>query len=147
MQGNCTNRRTLLHKFWERSLYLGNKVRRLVQFRCIFRAFQALKCTKMQENFSGPEMHEKCKENCTNRRTLLHKFWNVPKIYVTKYRRLAAIFLHFSCISGPEMHKKCKKISAIVVLCYINFGNVPKIYVTKYDDWCNFVAFFLRFRP
>ena len=33
MQRNCTNRRTLLHKFWERSQNFCNKVRRLVQFR------------------------------------------------------------------------------------------------------------------
>ena len=46
MQRNCTNRRTLLYKFWERSQNLCNKVRRLGHFRCIFRAFQALKCTK-----------------------------------------------------------------------------------------------------
>ena len=45
------------------------------------------------------------------------------------------------------MHEKCKEIAPIVVFCYINIGNVPKFYVTKYDDWCNFLAFFARFRP
>ena len=46
MQRNCTNRRTLLHQFWDRYQNLCNKVRRLVQFPCIFRAFQGLKRTK-----------------------------------------------------------------------------------------------------
>ena len=46
LQRNSTNRRTLLHKNWDYSQYLGNKIRRLVQFRWIFRAFQALKRTK-----------------------------------------------------------------------------------------------------
>ena len=46
MKRNCTNRCALLHKFWERSQSFCNKVQRFVQFRCIFRAFQALKRTK-----------------------------------------------------------------------------------------------------
>ena len=60
---------------------------------------------------------------------------------------ICAISLHFSCVSGPESHEKCNEIAQIVVLCYINFGNVPKMYVTKYIDLCNFVAFFVQFRP
>ena len=46
MQRNCIDRCTLLHKFWERSKILCNKVQRFVQFSCFFRAFQGLKRTK-----------------------------------------------------------------------------------------------------
>ena len=91
-----------------------------MQFRCIFRAFQGLKRTKIVR-----KLHQSS--------YVLHKFGNVRKVYVSKYDD-SAISLHFLCVSGPETHEKCKKIAPIVVLCYKNFGNVPKIYVTKYDD-------------
>ena len=44
---NCLNHRTLLHKDWECSPSLCRKKQRLVQFRCIFCALQALKRTKI----------------------------------------------------------------------------------------------------
>ena len=58
---------------------------------------------------------------------------------------IGAISLHISCVSVPEKHEKCNEIAQIIVFCYIRIGNVPKLYVTKYNDWCNFVAYFVRF--
>ena len=60
---------------------------------------------------------------------------------------IGAISLYFSCVSGPETHEKYTKIAPIIVFCYILNGKVPNLYVTRYNDWCNFVAFFVRFRP
>ena len=96
-QGNCTNRRTLLHKFWERSQNLCNKVRRLVQFPCICSAFQALKCTKMQGN-------------CTNRRTLLHKFWERSQNFCNKVRRLVEFRCIFRAFQGLKRTKNARKL-------------------------------------
>ena len=59
---------------------------------------------------------------------------------------IGAISVHISCVSVPEKHEKCIEIAPIIVLCYMRIGNVPKIDLTKYYDWCNFVAFFVRFR-
>ena len=61
----------------------------------------------------------------------------------------------WTTVQKPDIQEKIKLNETasifvqkkIVVLCYINFGNVPKVYVTKHNDLCNFVAFFVRFRP
>ena len=58
---------------------------------------------------------------------------------------IGAISLHFLCVSGPETHEKCKEIAPIIAPCYIKSWNSPNLYVSKHKDWCNFVAYFVRF--
>ena len=58
---------------------------------------------------------------------------------------IGAISLLFSCVLRPEAHEKCNETAPILVLCYIKIANVPNLYVTQYNDWCNFVAYFVRF--
>ena len=58
---------------------------------------------------------------------------------------IGTISLLFSCVLRPEAHEKCNETAPILVLCYIKIANVPNLYVTQYNDWCNFVAYFVRF--
>ena len=147
MQRNCTNCCSLLHKDGERSQSLCKKSTiigaDLLHFSCC----------------SGPETHKKGKELAPIIELFYKNIGNVPNRYVTS-TLTSAISLQFSCVSGPEMQKNCNKIAPFI---YLNVSNlyvtnkkricctfgafVPNLYVTKYKDWCNFVAFFVVFRP
>ena len=116
MQRICTNHRTLLHKFWERSQNLCKSTTIgaiWLHFLCV----------------SGPETHKKCKEIAPIVVFCYINFGNVPKIYVIKYDDWCNFLAFFVCVSGPEMHGKYNELAPIIVFCYINFGNVHKIYV------------------
>ena len=138
--------RTLLHKNWERSQYLCNKVRQLVQFRCIFRAFQALKRTKNAtklhqspyfvlcyiKNGNVPNVYvtkyddwcnfvayfalfrprnaQKMQRNSTNRRTLLHKYWEHSQYLGNKIRRLVQFRCLFHALQGLKSTNNATKL-------------------------------------
>ena len=116
MQRNCTNHCTLLLKDWECSRSLCKKKQRLVQFRCIFCGFHALKRKKNCNEiapinvFCYIKIGNKSTKSTTNHCKLLHKDWERSQPFCSKVKRTVQFRCIFRALRSLKRTKSATKL-------------------------------------